>query len=216
MERKKGFFSVWSPPPHLLVGGGGRNEELASIEFEMAAVLAQALEARTTTPQILEHSRRVAKVATALGEMVSLRADEAERLHRAAQLHEIGMVGVPAGLLLRPNRLTPGELEQVRAHARMGAEIVRATHDLPTARLIERQYADYEDVARLTCDSRELLLSGLLRVADVYDAMTTPRPYQESLPGDQWRQVLQVGSGSKFHPAAVFALLHWANGGSEQ
>jgi response regulator RpfG family c-di-GMP phosphodiesterase len=121
------------------------------------------------------------------------------------------MVGVPGDLLTRRAKLSSDELARVRAQARVGAEIVRASHDFATARLIERQYDDYIEIRQTTVDSREVLLSGLLRVADVYDAMTAPRPYQPPLPEAQWRQVLQLGSGSKFHPAAVYALFRWAD-----
>lgn len=212
MDRKRRFFALWKPPPDLMISPTGPKEELAEIEFEMTSALAQALEGRATTSQIVEHCRRVSKLACAIGALVELRPDEEERLRRAAQLHEIGMVGVPGDLLVKRTKLSADELARVRAQARVGAEIVRASHDFATARLIERQYDDYIAIRQTTVDSREVLLSGLLRVADVYDAMTAPRPYQPPLQESQWRQVLQLGSGSKFHPAAVYALFRWADG----
>ena len=212
MDRKRRFFAVWNPPPDLMVSPSGRQDELAEVEFEMTAALAQALEGRATTSQILDHCRRVANLACAIGALVDLSPDEDERLRRAAQLHEIGMVGVPGDLLVKRSKLSPEELSRVRAQARVGAEIVRSSHDFATARLIEWQYEDYIEIRQATVDSREVLLSGLLRVADVHDAMTAPRPYQPPLPESQWRQVLQLGSGSKFHPAAVYALFRWADG----
>lgn len=210
MERKRKFSAVWRAPTNFRISSEG-SPDGGDIESEMAAALAQALEGRATTSQIVAHSRRVARVACAIGDMVGLEADELDRLRRAAQLHEIGMVGVPAQLLTRKAGLSPAELAQVRAQARVGAEIVNAAHGSATARLVERQYDDYTAVRAETADTRELLLTGLLRVADVFDAMTAPRPYQSPLPEHQWRQVLRLGSGSKFHPAAVFALLRWAD-----
>lgn len=210
MERKRKFFPVWQSPANFRISSDG-SVDGGDIEFEMAAALAQALEGRATTSHIVAHSRRVARVACAIGDMVELETDELDRLRRAAQLHEIGMVGVPAQLLTRKARLTPAELAQVRAQARVGAEIVNAAYGRATSRLIERQYDDYIEVRAETADTRELLLSGLLRVADVFDAVTAPRPYQNPLADHQWRQVLRLGSGSKFHPAAVLALFHWAD-----
>ena len=210
MERRKRFFGPWKPPTQFRIAASGRFTELAEIEHAMSTALAQALEGRTTTSQVVEHSRRVANTACTLGALVELREEEQERLRRAAQLHEIGMLAVPSDLLTRRSPLSPGELERVRSHARIGAEIVRVAYDERTALLVERQYEDYVDLRRRVTDTRELLVCGLLRAADVFDAMTTPRPYQDPVPEQRRRQVLQMGSGTKFHPAAVFALLRWA------
>lgn len=181
----------------------------------MTMTFARTLEMRATTSQIVAHSQRVADLVGAIAELVEVPPAEQERLRLAAQLHEIGMVGVPSDLLTRQTRLSPAELESVRAQARVGAEMVRVSHHPETARLIERQYDDYRYLRRSTLDSRELLLAGILRIADVYDAMVAPRPYQEPVPEARRRQVLRIGSGTKFHPAAVFALLHLVDNSPE-
>lgn len=186
------------------------------VERVMTSTFARTLALRPTTAQIVAHSRRVAALAVAVGDLVEVRGAEQERLQLAAQLHEIGMIGVPTDLLTRRSRLSPAELDAVKAQARVGAEMVRVSHDAETARLIERQYDDYRYLRRTVLDSRELLLAGILRIADVYDAMVIPRPYQEPVPEDRLRQVLRIGSGTKFHPAAVFALLHLIGDGSAE
>ena len=183
-------------------------ETAMDVEAELTAALSLALERRESSSYIVEHSSRVARLACSIAELVELRNTELEGLRMASQLHEIGMISVPADLLLRPSRLTPTELQRVRLQAAIGAEIVKPTHGATAARLIERQYTDYAELRKSTADSRELLLAGILRVADVFDAMIDPRPYQAPVPEERWRQVLRIGSGSRFHPAAVYAILH--------
>lgn len=207
MEKKRRFLTRWMPPT-VAQGRSGARDAVRQIEVDMAFALTYALELRETTGQIAEHSSRVALLATSMGELVDVRGVDLDRLRTAAELHEIGMVAVPPDLLIRPCRLTRDELQRVRLQASVGAEIVRASHGPGTARIIERQYDDYARIRRMTVDSRELLLAGILRVADVFDAMTAPRAYQEPVPEERWRHVLRGGSGSKFHPAAVYALLH--------
>lgn len=207
MDRKRRYFV----PRESQAGRSEEEKSLQEVETAMAMTFARTLELRTTTPQIVAHSRRVSELAAAIGDLVEVTGGEKERLRLAAKLHEIGMVGVSADLLTRNSRLSPSELESVRAQARVGAEMVKVSHDPETARLIEWQYDDYRYLRRYILDSRELLLAGILRIADVYDAMVAPRPYQEPVPESRRRQVLRIGSGTKFHPAAVFALLHLAD-----
>lgn len=180
----------------------------ARLRSEMASTLMFALGTRETTLHILQHSTRVAALACAIAERVSATEREVEELGTAAGMHEIGMLSVPPDLLLRRSRLSPDELERVRGHAAVGAEIVRPLHGDRAARLVERQYEDYDALRRRTRDSRELLLAGILRLADVFDAMKEPRPYQAPVPDAGWRYIVHAGSGSKFHPAAVYALFH--------
>jgi HD-GYP domain-containing protein (c-di-GMP phosphodiesterase class II) len=207
MDGRRRFLSGRSPPASR-PRSEHRGDALAEVELEMSCALSYALELRETTVQVQEHSLRVMRLACAIAELVAVGEGDLQSLRKGATLHEIGMVAVPPELLTRASGLSREELERVRSHAKIGAEIVRATHGTATARLVERQYDDYFALRRATLDSRELLLAGILRVADVYDAMTAPRPYQRPAPAEDKQLVLRGGSGSKFHPAAVHALLH--------
>jgi len=182
--------------------------ELSEVELEISCALNFALELRETRAQIVEHSSRVTAIASEIGQILTTREGELQSLRTAARLHEIGMVAVPTELLTRAARLSTSELDRVRTHATIGAEIVAPIHGPATARIIEHQYTDYTALRETLSDEREILLAGILRVADVYDAMTSPRPYQPPVAEERWRRVLRAGSGTKFHPAAVYALLH--------
>ena len=208
MDRKRRYSSAPEDSPGWDSVSTEDTQSTDDVEQAMTSTFARTLAMRSTTSQIVEHSRRVVALVAAIGDLVEVRGPEWERLQLAARLHEIGMITVPTDLLTRRSQLSPAELDAVRAQARMGAEMVRVSHNAETARLIERQYDDYRYLRRSVLDSRELLLAGILRIADVYDAMVMPRPYQEPVPEGRLRQVLRIGSGTKFHPAAVFALLH--------
>jgi HD-GYP domain-containing protein (c-di-GMP phosphodiesterase class II) len=174
----------------------------------MAQTLSFALELRDPAMRIAGHCARVAMRAVAIAEELGVPHAEVEVLRHAAELHEVGIVSVPGELLHRPGPLSRSELERVRAHAWVGAEIVRSVYSPAIARLVEHQYDDYATLAvGKWVSGRELLLVGVLRVADVLDAMTVPRAYQEPLSREHRADVLRQGALSRFHPVAVETAL---------
>ncbi|HEV2148673.1 MAG TPA: HD domain-containing phosphohydrolase [Longimicrobiaceae bacterium] len=183
--------------------------EMLDTQMEMSSALMYAVEMREHQLRTVSHSARVAMTARWLAEQVGVRGDDLYDVQYAARMHEVGMIAVPAKLVRKKGPLTPQELARIRSQARVGAEIAR-TMDRPLAALmIEHQYTDYETLERkFSRGSREFLLIGILRVADVFDAMKRPRPYQSPLPEDRRLEVLRAGSGTKFHPDAVEALMH--------
>lgn len=183
-------------------------EELGSTQRTMVRTLVYALDARNPQLEIIEHSALVSRLASLIAERVGVTEGDRYLLRSAAQLHEIGMLTVPAELLVRSAPLTRAELERVRSQAAVGAEIVRAAHHPRVALLVENQYLDYRELQRdPRIGPRDLLLAGILRVADVITAVTWPRPYQDPMPASVRDEVLRSGAGTRFHPLAVhFAL----------
>lgn len=174
----------------------------------MATALTFGLEERNASLRFVEHCSRVADLAGHVAAELGVQADARDLLGAAARLHEIGMISVPAGILEAPTRLDPQDRALIREHAAVGARIVRATHSERTARLIEHQYTDFARLQQVFSDDVDLLLAGILRAADVFDAVTHPRPYQDRLRSTHRERILVQGSGSRFHPAAVEVLLH--------
>jgi putative two-component system response regulator len=166
-------------------------------------------EAAFPAPPDPAHCRRVAALAAAMGELLRLSAAELERLEAAAALHEAGMGTLPEELLHGPRPLSDGERERVRAAARRGADDLRAAAaDPAVALLVERQYADYRELREEgELGPPERLLAGILRLADVSDALARPRPGADPLPAWRRAEVLQAGAGTRFHPLAVHAML---------
>ena len=174
----------------------------------MASALTFGLEARNEKLQFVEHCTRVAHLADCVAAELGVPEDARDLLGDAARLHEIGMISVPAAILEAPTRLDPEDRALIREHAAVGAQIVRATHSERTARLVEHQYTDFARLQELFGDDVDLLLAGILRAADVFDAVTHPRPYQDRLRSTHRERILAQGAGSRFHPRAVEVLLH--------
>lgn len=174
----------------------------------MASALTFGLEARNAGLLFVEHCSRVADLANHVAARLGVPPDARDVLGAAARLHEVGMISVPADVLEAPGRLAPEDRALIRGHAAVGARIVRATHSERTARLIEHQYSDFARLEQVFADDVDLLLAGILRAADVFDAVTHPRPYQDRLRATHRQRILIQGSGSRFHPRAVEVLLH--------
>lgn len=187
---------------------GGLQEELASTEFELNHALRIALRTREPVRQLVAHATRVLVLVDWLSSELELGEAEYEHLQSAAQLHEIGMITVPLRLLQNPGPLTPPELTRVREQATLGAEIVRAYHSQRTAHIIECQYREHAELAAgFSAGGTDLLLAGILRVADVFDTMGYPRPYQRAWSVEERVSELRSGTGTRYHPVVVDAFL---------
>lgn len=171
--------------------------------------LTLGLDLRESQLEVIEHSALVAVLCRSLARWLHLSDADAYILETAAELHELGMFTVDAGLLLRTAPLTEAELAAVRGQARVSATLAAVMHHPRVALLIEHQYADFTGL-RDQLDEPDLLLAGVLRVADTIAAVTHPRPYQEPLSVAERAQMLESGAGTRFHPVAVDAALRFA------
>lgn len=183
-------------------------EERERTERAMATALVFGLSVRDAELGVTEHSARVALVAEWIAQRVGIHDADRYLLQLSARLHELGMFTVPRELLERRSPLTTAELDAVRSQARISAEVARLVHPPRVAELIENQYEDYRELARSRdIAERDLLLAGILRVADVFAAVTWPRPYQDPMPLARREELLQSGAGTRFHPQAVDSAL---------
>jgi len=175
-------------------------------QVEMVAALVKIME--TKDPFMQGHCERVAGLARRLAEHMDVDEAGVDRLGTAAMLHEIGKVGVSVELLHKTSALSADELEQIRGHAAMGAQIMGAVPSLRSlAPLVAHQYTDFRDLGEsIPPESDDHLLSSILRVVDVYDAMTSSRSYRGTLARDRWEATLRDQSGSRFDPRVVDAF----------
>ncbi|MET0645802.1 MAG: HD domain-containing phosphohydrolase [Pyrinomonadaceae bacterium] len=166
--------------------------------------IADALEAKDEHTH--GHARRVRSYAAAIGRQMGLDEEALEQLALAAFLHDIGKIGVPDQILLKPGPLTPEETAQVRRHARRGARMLTGIVGLEGAAdavLHHHEHFDGTGYPDGLSGERIPLLSRIILVADAYDAMTSPRPFREALAHEEAIARLSEGAGTGFDPEVV-------------
>ena len=184
------------------VESGFAPKESLRVKKSMTSAFVFGLEVRDAEMGIVGHCAAVAMLARSLGAIMDISESDAYILDTAAQLHEVGMFAIPPDLLKRSSPLTLEELERIRSQAQISAEIAGMMHHPRVRSLIEHQYDDHAELEGVL-PPEDLLLAGILRVADVLAATTWPRPYQAALPRESRAQLLRLGAGSRFHPLAA-------------
>jgi putative two-component system response regulator len=148
--------------------------------------LALTIEARDITTD--GHCQRLARYAATLGRELGLTADEIDALERGGYLHDIGKVGIPDAVLLKPSRLTPDEFAIMKRHTVIGDRLCGELRSLHRVRPIVRSHHERLDGSGYPDGlqgSGVPLLAQITGVVDVFDALTTARPYKRALPAER-------------------------------
>ncbi len=153
------------------------------------------------------HAMNVGVICAVIGANLDLDEEEMQDLVMAAFLHDIGKVFIRPELLDAPRPLTEEEIKEMREHPRKGYEYLKQEFHFPQ-RVIEAVYEHHEwyngmGYPRGLHDGETLRIAQILRVADVYDAMVSKRPYHEAyLPADVMEYIM-ARSGMEFSPEIV-------------
>jgi putative two-component system response regulator len=162
-------------------------------------------------PATSSHLDRIRAYVNALALGIGLSSQEAEMLSVAAMLHDIGKVGLPDNLLLRVGNLTPSELEATKKHTTIGYDILKDSPVavLQTAAPICLSHHERWDGSGYPQALRgdKIPLGGrLCGLADVFDALTTPRAYKKEISVMEARDMIRETSGQLFDPELVQAF----------
>ena len=205
-----------------------RTAELERTRLEIVHTLGKAAEYRDN--ETGNHVIRVGNTAAVLAGAMGLSARRCDLLRHAAPMHDVGKIGIPDSILLKPGKLTPEEWEIMKTHTRIGYEILTPsdaqsedalcgvaqspTGDEPNALLaLARTIALYHherwDGSGYPCG-----LSGeaipiearILAVVDVYDALGSERTYKKAFDEQTCRNILREGSGTHFDPRVIEAF----------
>jgi len=153
-------------------------DELESAE---SLILSLALIIEARDPATRGHCDRLARYAVSLGEALGVGADQLRSLHLGGYLHDLGKIGVPDAVLLKAGPLNPAEFLQMQQHPIIGDALCGHLRSLRAVRPIVRHHHERPDGTgypdRLRGDEIPLLAS-IVSVVDVYDALTTTRPYK--------------------------------------
>lgn len=190
--------------------------------FSVARALLQAL--RERDPYTYGHCRRVARNAALLARAAGLNEYEAQIVEYSSMFHDLGKMGIPDSILLKPGRLTEQEEAVMRLHPVKSAEILQPLSHIPFFRsTLPGVRAHHERIdGRGYPDGLQgdniPLIARIILIADTFDAMTTTRPYRKGLADEIAYKELKTFSGRQFdkHLVDVFTKAHPSWGDIEQ
>jgi putative nucleotidyltransferase with HDIG domain len=188
--------------------GFGLYAKLRSETAHALRALADALERRD--PYTYQHSIRVAAYAESLARRLGLPAEHVELIVSAARVHDLGKISIDNRILFKEGRLTEEERRQVNKHSAAGAELAGQFSMYASGAEMIRHHHERWDGAGYPdglAGQRIPFGSRIIAVADVYDAMTSDRPYRDALPREVALNELTRGRGSQFDPVVVDAFL---------
>lgn len=177
--------------------------------------LGRIIEARD--PYTEGHCERLAEYAVAVGRRLDLPKADLEALNRGAFLHDIGKIAIPDRVLLKKGKLTKREYQLMQQHPAIGDELCRTIKSLDDVRPIVRSHHERDDGGGYPdkLSGADIpLLARIVSVVDMFDALTTDRPYRKAMrDGAAYRLMLEEARGGWREPALVdtFIGLHRAS-----
>jgi putative two-component system response regulator len=187
-----------------------RTGALEQSRLEVVERLALAAEYRDDETH--QHAQRIGRTAGLVAQGLGIPEEAVREIRRAAPLHDIGKIGIPDDILLKPGRLAPAEFDVVKTHTTMGAQILSGSQAvlLQTAEVIALTHHERWDgtgyPAGLAGD--QIPISGrIVAVADVFDALTHDRPYKQAWPLNDALHEIEHQSSGHFDPAVVDAFM---------
>ncbi|MDZ7799997.1 MAG: HD-GYP domain-containing protein [Trueperaceae bacterium] len=158
-----------------------------------------------------DHCERVARNAVHMGRQLGFAETQLEAIYWAGYLHDLGKIATPAEVLGKPGRLTSAEYEVVKKHAEMGADLLEgvSTSFRSIAEGVRHHHERWDGLGYPGgLAGEEIPLFGrILGVVDVFEALTSDRPYRAALPVREAAAIVQEGAGSHFDPGLAEAFL---------
>ncbi len=202
-----------------------RTSELIESRRDIVRCLARAGEYRDT--QTGQHVLRVGLYAGVIADELGFSPAEVEDLELAAQLHDLGKIAIPDAILRKPGRLTEDEMQTMRGHCRIGMRIIQpqsrpgttTSHSAGVqhpnrltqmASLIASTHHERWDGSGYPCGlvGEQIPIEGrITAVADVFDALSSARPYKAAMEFDECFDMLSADRGKQFDPLVLDAIL---------
>jgi putative two-component system response regulator len=182
-----------------------------ALDSAEAAFMSLALTIEARDPHTNGHCERLARHAVRLGRALGLSDEELDALHRGGYLHDVGKVGVPDAVLLKPGPLTAPELELMRRHPEIGDTLCAPLQSLRSVRpiiLCHHERLDGSGYPEGLRGDDVPLLAQIVGIVDVYDALTSQRPYRAALrPEEAVRHLIREADAGRFARPYVDAFL---------
>ena len=157
------------------------------------------------------HIQRMSNYAATVAHKVGLNEEAKDAILYAAPMHDVGKIGIPDQILLKPGRLDPDEWEIMKQHSILGAQILEGSdaESIKLAEVVALTHHEKWDGSGYPkgLKGSEIPLAGrITAIADVFDALTSKRPYKEPFPLEKAFIIIKEGRGSYFDPLVVDAF----------
>ncbi len=187
-----------------------RTQEIRDRERELIFRISRAAEFRD--PETGAHIQRMAHYSQVIAAGYGLDAQAQKLILEAAPMHDVGKIGIPDYILLKPGKLTPEEFEVMKGHARLGYELLKdsASEIIQAGAQVAISHHEKYDGTGYPhgLKGHQIPAFGrIVAVADVFDALTSERPYKKAWPLDEACKFLEEGRGKHFDPLCVEAFL---------
>ncbi|QVL34985.1 HD domain-containing protein [Telmatocola sphagniphila] len=159
------------------------------------------------------HTARVTTYSLLLGEQLGLSSSDLELISLGGPLHDVGKIGIRDEILLKPGKLEPHEMDEMKTHTTKGADIIRTMPDLhPIIPIVKSHHERWDGRGYPEGLKQEEipLLARIVAVADAFDAMTSNRAYHENKrgkPPEEAMAIVKAEAGKQFDPACAYAFV---------
>jgi HD-GYP domain-containing protein (c-di-GMP phosphodiesterase class II) len=192
----------------VILGLAGRladySTALLDSNLETLSVLGSAIAKRDSDTDA--HNYRVTLYSVRIGEAAGLDAPSMRSLVKGAFLHDVGKIGIPDGILLKPGKLDEEEFRVMKTHVPMGVEIVsRSTWLRDAVRVVGSHHEKFQGKGYPSGSAADVIPveARIFAIADVFDALTSERPYKKPVPYAETMAILEEGRGAHFDPALL-------------
>ena len=200
-EDLKTFSPITSEIAAILAQGIGFRENVRNFSLSILTSLSDALEMRF--PFLSGHSNRVRDLSARIGERMGLGKRDLLALRDAAELHDVGIVGIPGNILAKKRRLSEQETEMVRKHPFLGSKMLEGVPGMDATRRAILEHHENFDGSGYPYGLRGGDISipaRILSVAEFYDSAVSSRPHRVAFPPEEARQMVLSGAGTQFDP----------------
>lgn len=196
-----------------------RTKQLEDARNHLLDTIAQAAEFRDD--ETGRHTHRVGIMALLMAGHLGIDARLIDLIGRTAPLHDVGKIGIPDRILLKPGRLTPEEFDEIKKHTLIGATLLGGDdHELlETARIIAATHHERFDgngYPKGLIGETIPIEGRIVSVVDVWDALIHERPYKKAWPEDRALAEIEANSGTQFDPRMVEAFVEMHMEGATQ
>ncbi|MGG1663365.1 HD domain-containing phosphohydrolase [Brevibacillus sp. NRS-1366] len=187
-----------------------RTEDLQKAKLEILQLLGRASEYRDDMTG--RHTQRVGRLSGLIAERLGLAEQEVDMIRMAAPLHDIGKIGVPDDILLKPGRFEPHEFERMKSHTKIGSNILEGSSFalLKLAGIIAQSHHEKWDGSGYPQGLKGEaipLAARIVALADFYDALTHERPYKRAWTPEETLAEVEKQRGKHFDPQIVDAFI---------